>query len=159
MAEPSKTPAPPEKDAPDPHDDREIEVQGILRIAAIVAAVTIAAAGAMWFFQGALRSEERSTYTEPPPIARTRPLAPTEPRLQPRPPEGLAELRAKEDGILRSYRWIDPKASVVGIPIDRAIDLLLEHPPASRPASEVPADPTSSRPTQSSLGHAAGGEP
>jgi hypothetical protein len=149
VADPTKKPPP---DPPDPHDDREIEVRGIVRVAAIVVVVTLGAAVMMWFFQGMLLREERSGFVEPPPIARSRSLTPAEPRLQPQPPEGLAELRAKEDEILSTYRWIDPTHTGVSLPIDRAIDLLVEHPPPSRAASGVPEEPTSSRPTQSTLG-------
>ena len=54
--------------------------------------------------------------------------------------------------VLDSYAWVDQPRGVVRIPIDRAIDLLVAHPPPSRAASGVPEEPTSSRPTQSTLG-------
>jgi len=145
-------------EGPDLHDDREIEVRGILRVVAILVVVTVASLGMMWFFAGSLRSEERAGHAEPPPIATSRPAAPAAPRLQPHPPEGLAELRAQEEDILSTYRWIDPGHTTVGMPIDRAIDLVLEHPPPARSATGPVGEPPSSRPTQSSLGEH-GGEP
>jgi hypothetical protein len=35
-------------------------------------------------------------------------------------------MRAAEDVMLNSYRWIDREARIVGIPIDRAIEVLAE---------------------------------
>ena len=40
-------------------------------------------------------------------------------------PEELAQARAEQLGVLNSYRWIDEKAGVVGIPIDRAMELVV----------------------------------
>ena len=36
-------------------------------------------------------------------------------------PEELAQARAEQLGLLNSYRWIDEKAGIVGIPIERAM--------------------------------------
>jgi hypothetical protein len=41
--------------------------------------------------------------------------------------EQLRELRRDEDAALSSYGWVDRKADVVRIPIDRAIDLVAEN--------------------------------
>jgi hypothetical protein len=38
----------------------------------------------------------------------------------------LAELRAKEAQQLQSYAWVDEKAGVVQLPLDRAVELTLE---------------------------------
>jgi hypothetical protein len=38
----------------------------------------------------------------------------------------LAELRAKEAQQLKSYAWVDQKAGVVQLPLDRAVQLTLE---------------------------------
>lgn len=51
---------------------------------------------------------------------------PPRPRLQPDPPLELAEFRNSEEQKLTRYGWVDRKAQVVRIPIDRAIDLLAE---------------------------------
>ena len=40
-------------------------------------------------------------------------------------PEELAQARADQLGVLNSYRWIDEKAGVVGIPIERAMALVV----------------------------------
>ncbi len=49
-----------------------------------------------------------------------------EPRLEPHPAAGLAASAAKSEKELDSYGWVDRKARVAHIPIDRAMSLLLE---------------------------------
>jgi hypothetical protein len=46
------------------------------------------------------------------------------PREQISPRLDLLSLRAQEEAELNSYGWIDPKAGVVRIPIDRALELV-----------------------------------
>ena len=58
-------------------------------------------------------------------IAATRMSFP-EPRLQISAERDLAELRAREDLELNSYGWIDKRAGLVRIPIDRAMELILK---------------------------------
>jgi hypothetical protein len=49
---------------------------------------------------------------------------PPEPRLQPHPANELQALRRHEDDVLNHYGWVDQKAGVVRIPVDRAMDIL-----------------------------------
>lgn len=51
---------------------------------------------------------------------------PPPPRLEPEPTEELRELRAAEDSLLGSYGWVDRKAGIARIPIDRSIELTAE---------------------------------
>lgn len=75
--------------------------------------------------------------------------------------KNLADLNVENQKILTQYRWIDKSKGVVGIPIDRAMDLVLvqlqstqPHPagpvntPAAPPASPTPSpNQASSAPT------------
>ncbi len=47
---------------------------------------------------------------------------PPPPRLQTNAAHDLRGLRDREDAILNSYGWVDQKAGIARIPIDRAID-------------------------------------
>lgn len=49
-----------------------------------------------------------------------------EPRLQVSPPLDLKEMIASNNAVLNSYGWVDPKAGIVRIPIDRAIEILAQ---------------------------------
>ncbi len=61
----------------------------------------------------------------PSPMAAARSLPP-EPRLQVDPGQDLKQVRAAEETVLKSYGWVDRKAGIVRIPIDRAMELLVE---------------------------------
>jgi hypothetical protein len=51
---------------------------------------------------------------------------PPAPRLQAYPQQDLKQLRADEAKVLASYGWVDRANGVVRIPVDRAIDLIVE---------------------------------
>jgi len=70
-------------------------------------------------------------------LADPNPLPPA-PRLQVVPRQELQELRAHEEEILHNYRWIDRNAETVGLPIDRAIELLAQRGVPTR--EEAPKD-------------------
>jgi hypothetical protein len=59
------------------------------------------------------------------PYEQDRPLPPL-PRLQAEPVQDLTQLRAQQDDALNAYGWVDRTNGVVHIPINRAMDLLLE---------------------------------
>jgi hypothetical protein len=65
-----------------------------------------------------------------------RPTLPPAPRLEAVPGLQLQELRANEDKQLHTYGWVDQKAGVVHIPIDRAMELLLQRGLPARPAEQ-----------------------
>lgn len=47
-------------------------------------------------------------------------------------PQELQSLRAEQLGRLAGYRWVDPKAGIVAIPVERAMDLIVEEDRARR---------------------------
>ena len=51
---------------------------------------------------------------------------PPAPRLQTQAPLDLKHYRDNQAKILDGYGWVDPKAGIVRVPIDRAMDLLLQ---------------------------------
>lgn len=76
---------------------------------------------------GVFRYFSKSQSLGPPasPFADLRTLPP-QPRLQVEPRMDLEHLRAREDAVLNSYGWVDPRAGIVRMPIDRAMDRLLQ---------------------------------
>jgi hypothetical protein len=58
-----------------------------------------------------------------------------QPVLEARRGQELSALRAEEERVLRSYGWVDQPASVVRIPIDRAMDLIASRGLPARSAS------------------------
>ncbi len=57
---------------------------------------------------------------------RAQPVRPAFPRLQVSPPLDLQTFRAREDAELQSYGWINQTSGIVRIPIDRAMDSVLQ---------------------------------
>lgn len=69
-------------------------------------------------------------------LARPEGQLPPEPRLLTDEPAVLREFRAGEAARLHEYGWVDQAAGTVHIPIDRAMDLLLERGIAARAGSD-----------------------
>lgn len=80
---------------------------------------------AMWGLFDYYAGRQTRDFRPPSPLADVRQIPP-EPRLQVGGAADLAAFRAKEEAELHSYGWIDRKAGIVRIPIDRAMDLLLQ---------------------------------
>src|SRR5262249_34380814 len=90
-------------------------------------AITIVCAIAFAISLGVFRFfSERPADLPPNPMAREAPAAPPSPRIQVAPAIEYQQLRLQEDQTLTTYGWVDRKKGVARIPIDRAIDLLLE---------------------------------
>ena len=106
------------------YETRDASIRGLLIFALGLFATLVVTALAMF---GVFRHYERSQSLGPPasPFADVRTLPPA-PRLQVEPRLDLEHLRAREDQLLNSYGWVDPRAGVVRMPIDRAMDRLLE---------------------------------
>jgi len=107
------------------HEERDIQVRlivlsgvGLVIVTAIVLLV------ADWLFDdfAASRVKVQGPLA---PLAETRPLPPA-PRLQVAPAQDLQQMRAAEDAVLSSYGWVNEAAGFVRIPIDRAIERVVE---------------------------------
>jgi hypothetical protein len=67
---------------------------------------------------------------------------PAGPRLEPLPLEPRIALRAAEDAQLTSYGWVDRGAGIARIPIDRAMQLIVERGvPGGKPLPVPPVEP------------------
>jgi hypothetical protein len=58
---------------------------------------------------------------------------PPEPRLQVQPVEDLNRARQEQQDLLNSYGWVDRDAGTVHVPIDRAMDLIIQRGLPTRP--------------------------
>lgn len=77
---------------------------------------------------------------------------PPAPRLETGNGQVLEELHATEDKILNNYTWIDQNSGKVSIPIDHAMDLLLQRGLPTRPQAGNAAGGSLARPQDSSSG-------
>lgn len=130
--------------------DPEIRARVLTQIMIVLAVVTVAFAALVWPLSKAFFR------AQPPPeraverIDRSRPAGPL---LQVNPTAELERLRSQEQRALESYGWVDRGAGVARVPVDRALELVLEEgvgalasgspaaaaaSAASAPGSEVP---------------------
>ena len=66
-----------------------------------------------------------STYL-PPQATQIAPQLPPEPRVEEKPYLQLQNLRTLEDHVLTTYAWVDQSQGTVRIPVDRAIDMVVQ---------------------------------
>ena len=127
-------PAPPSGSESRPYDGRfgerfddEVSVSGIVWTTVGLAVVCILGMLITWVMQTS--SEARAAAAAPPPspvIEANEPRVPPGPQLQ-RDPEGeLEALRHEMAEQLSGYGWLDEGAGTVHIPIEEAMDLLVE---------------------------------
>lgn len=106
------------------HESRDANIPALAAFGgAIVVTVAIVMLFSMWLFGVLTR-----VYTAGPaatPFAFSRPMPP-EPRLQPKPEVDLQRYLDEEKNELDTYGWIDRPTGVVRIPIERAMQLLLQ---------------------------------
>jgi hypothetical protein len=130
---------------------RDVNIHAVFRFGFWLAVGVVAVTLAMLALFRVLAKEDRaSDKVLSPIVAANLARTPPEPRLEPYPLAPGQRLRAEEDAILTTYGWVDRKAGVARIPIDRAIEILAERglppskpmPPAAAPMPTPQAPPT-----------------
>lgn len=89
-----------------------------LPTAVILVAGTLLLVATVLFLQGLFEAQNRKEF---------------ERKVVAEKPQELRDLRAAQTQVLNSYRMVDPKAGTVAIPVDRAVELLIEE--SKRPAA------------------------
>jgi hypothetical protein len=106
------------------YETADVEVRSLLLpaggIAALLLLGVLASVGVFHYFV-----THQSLGPQASPFENVRTLPP-EPQLQVQAPSHLKEYQASEDYILHGYGWIDSQAGIVRIPIERAMDLLVQ---------------------------------
>ena len=78
---------------------------------------------------------------------------PPEPRLEETPASDLQEMRAAEEQVLHNYAWLDQENGIVRLPIDRAMELIVQRGlPARQSSGPQSAAASVTVPTASGLG-------
>ena len=137
MSDPKARPA---AGGPEPGTfDQELDLRGVVSFGIGLALTMIVVLGLVWLLVAHWKSGQIARDPPPSPIAEARaPRLPPGPRLQSSPVLDMEELRAREDSVLTSYGWVDRQAGIVRIPIDRAVELLLEKGLPAPPPAETP---------------------
>ena len=106
------------------HEQRDANVGLLFGIGAGLVALTAVILIVLYAQMSALWRARQAAWPAPLPVASALPDAPPEPRLQTSPPQDLAAMRREEDALLHGVGWIDRRAGVVRIPIERAMELV-----------------------------------
>jgi len=130
-------------DSAGPGTDGRVRSDVNIQAIALFGAGLIVLAVGVHFFLGALMNVYSDRQASM--VGSTRPLSDTlskasEPQLQVVPADELRVLRSTEETVLNSYGWVDRKAGVVRIPIDRAIDLLTQRGLPARDSASTKSD-------------------
>src|SRR5262249_24512097 len=124
--------------APHPTDS-ELTARGIVGLGIGLAILTPAVLGAVWLLSVGLKPVSVRHDPERSPLAEANARRqPPEPRLQTAPNDDIRTLRAQEDQVLNEYGPADRATGTARIPIERAIEILVQtglpeppQPPAS----------------------------
>ena len=109
------------------HEERDVRVGTVVVWSMGLLGLVVFTVVAMWLLVKGLAShEERISQPASPLAGSYGPTEPPAPRLQTDPRADLAQLRAREQAQLDGYGWVDRGAGTVHIPIDRAMELLVQ---------------------------------
>jgi len=105
---------------------QSVALRPIIIFALILVALTgVALLGMRWLFT--LTTTRQAQLDAPvSPMAQTASPLPPAPRLQVQPVQDLRQIRAEEDAVLQHYGWVNAENGVVRIPLERAMELVLE---------------------------------
>jgi hypothetical protein len=120
MTEPGKEPV----HTPTGYEDSDVSVGRLFAFAGgVVGLVVLGVLGSAAVFHFFVQHQPLGPPASP--FENVRALPP-QPRLQTSAPVDLKSYRGGQDKALGSYGWVDPQAGIVRIPVDRAMDLLLQ---------------------------------
>ncbi len=125
------------------HEANRLRLRGLFLSAAALLAMTTMALAIVAAIMGGLSREEKPLES----LAAPRFAGDTgeypSPRIQPDPTAELTKMKAEDLALLNKYGWIDRKAGIAHIPVERAIDILaksgLPVAPADAAKAESPA--------------------
>jgi hypothetical protein len=117
------------------YETRDANIRGLtISLVGLFLLLLVSLLAMGWMFWYLAAREESS----PAPWAAAERDLPPAPRLQADPARDLENLRKAEAAVLNSYGWVDRKAGIVRIPIERAMEVLAERglPARTRPEAE-----------------------
>ena len=106
------------------HEQTDANIRSVLRFGIGLFVLMIVALMAMWLLFSYLAGGPPPA--EGAPQTARQEEVPPGPLLQVQPPAELRDIRAQEEKTLDSYGWEDREMGVVRLPIERAMELLVE---------------------------------
>jgi hypothetical protein len=133
----------PRKNPPDDgrgpgYETRDANVSALLQFAVWMALVLLVTLVGIKFTFNYLKKVEPMGEMASPMLKPTDRMLPPSPRLQTQPHQELVDYCTAQQHMVNSYGWVDQPSGVARIPIDRAMDLILERGLPARAPSEAP---------------------
>lgn len=107
------------------HEPLEIDLRPILMTAGVLLCLALTIHLVLWWQVNHYAAHPQDYAVNLSPLARL-PQIPPSPRQQVSPPEDETAFRSANAARLHSYGWVDKRAGVVHIPVERAKDLMLQ---------------------------------
>jgi len=107
------------------YEESDANVSALAKFGIGLAVISVVVLALMFWLQNFFAAQTKSATPPPSPLAVQR-QAPPAPLLQVAPEKDLQQIHAAEDSILHSYGKVTSDASVVRIPITRAMDLVAQ---------------------------------
>jgi hypothetical protein len=130
------------------HEPRDVDVPALFTVASLLLLCFIAISVVVGVMMLYFKRHEPAAIAGQPNIPVTREREFPRPRLLIKPGASLAELRAAEDADLHSYGWVDRASGIARIPIDRAMQVLLERGLPDVGAGQTPLSLMQARPAE-----------
>jgi hypothetical protein len=109
------------------HEASDVNVGAILRYGAGLLLVGAIVHLFLWWLMGIYEGQHQRAQTQVFPMAvGQQDRRPPEPRLQDNPQQELRDLRAKQEGLLNGYGWVNKEGGVARIPIEEAMRMVVE---------------------------------
>jgi hypothetical protein len=107
------------------YEKSDASPRGLLYFVLIIAGILVVAFLSLrWLFAYFQKTENPGSFVAAP-FSGARPLPPP-PRIQPNPGADMQGYFQSQQNLLNTYGWIDRQSRIVRLPIDRAMELLLE---------------------------------
>jgi hypothetical protein len=124
------------------HEEADVDIRAILWFVAILVVTTLSIHVSMWGLFRLFASMEAKNDPALSPLMVPAGQRPPDPQLQTTPWTDLRQYHENEEKRLHSYGWVDQKAGVAHLPIDKAKALLLQKGLPVRPVATAPTEGT-----------------
>ena len=107
------------------YEKTDASPRGLVYFAASIAVIVAATSlSLIWLFNHFEKAENTGSFVATP-FTSARPLPPP-PRIQPNPGGDMQGYFQSQQNLLQTYGWIDRQNGIVRLPIDRAMELILQ---------------------------------
>jgi hypothetical protein len=118
------------------HEERDISLRAVVWTVGVSVVIVLVIAAGVWWFYTYIRAQDEAKDVRRTLVAAPSPIPP-DPRLQVDPALELRDFRRAQDETLNSYGWVSREEGRIRIPIQRAMDLLVER---GVPVRKAPAE-------------------